>query len=133
MTHSRSLRIKLKQGTFAVVSLPSSSALPEWALSSTPFSVTRTDDELSCVCHESKVPAGVKAERGWRMLHVDEIIPFSAVGILASIVQPLAAARIPVFAFSTYNTDYVLVKEDQIELAVATLLKDHHTVIKEET
>ena len=91
-------------------------------------SLTRTADELSVVCPQSAVPAGVQAERDWRCLRVAGALPFSAVGILSSLVTPLAAAGISVFALSTFDTDYLLVKEKDLEKAAAALTQHGHTL-----
>lgn len=66
------------------------------------------------------------------MLHVDEMIPFTEVGVLGPLINPLANAAIPVFALSTFNTDYLLVKETQIEAAINALANAGHVVMKEE-
>ena len=81
----------------------------------------RTPRELSIVCDEAHVPADVRAARGFRALVVDGPLPFSLTGILASITGPLAAARISLFAFSTYDTDYVMVKDETLDAAIAAL------------
>lgn len=79
---------------------------------------------------EAKVPEGVVAERGWVALRVAGILDFSLVGILASLTAPLAEAGISVFALSTYNTDYLLVRQNFLEQAIAALSAAGHTVDK---
>lgn len=98
-------------GKFAVCRLSASSAIPEWASRADFVSITRTSDELSIVCPQSAVPADVRYESGWRCFQLEGPIPFTEVGVLASLLAPLAAAGISVFAISTFDTDYVLVKE----------------------
>lgn len=85
------------------------------------FSLTRTPDELSIVCPELFVPADAVCERGWRALGLEGPLGFSLVGVLATITAPLAEAGVSVFAISTYDTDYVLVREDALESAISTL------------
>jgi hypothetical protein len=70
----------------------------------------------------------VKAEPGWRALKLRGPFPFSATGILASVLSPLAEAEVPIFAVSTFDTDYVLVPEARLEKAVAALRAAGHTV-----
>src|SRR5206468_8549222 len=84
-------------------------------------SVTRTPDELSIVCPDEAVPPDVEVESGWRALKVPGPIPFDQVGVLAALATPLAAAGISTFAVSTYDTDYVLVREPDLERALAAL------------
>jgi len=96
--------------------------------SSTLLSVTRTPSELSIVCRESPRLPG-KVESGWRCLVVDGTLEFDQVGILASLAQPLAAAGVSIFAISTYDTDYLLVKEEQLETALASLRASHHQTL----
>jgi hypothetical protein len=80
------------------------------------------------VCPESLVPAGVKCERGWRCLRVEGILAFSMVGILASLVTPLADSGISVFAISTFDTDYLLFRDGDTETTLAALQRAGHMV-----
>jgi hypothetical protein len=115
-------------GTFAVCRLPAVEPLPAWADGGPFSSITRTGDELSIVVPEDRVPTGVQAEGGWAVLRLNGPFPFTAVGVLASVAVPLAAARISLFAVSTFDTDYVLVKESAREKAVAVLQEAGHTL-----
>jgi len=90
--------------------------------------VTRTQEELSIVCAEGIVPEGVSCERGWRSLRVRGRIAFSQVGVLSSLVAPLAEGGISVFVVSTYDTDYVLVKQDALSSAQEVLVSHGHVV-----
>jgi hypothetical protein len=87
--------------TFAVCRLEPDIPIPPWATKGRFISITRTADEISVVCHQDNVPNGIPAERGWRCLRVSGTISFSVVGILESLIAPLAEARISVFAIST--------------------------------
>ena len=115
-------------GRFAVCKLPPGSAIPAWATAGDVFSVTRTGDELSVVCRQEVVPAGTQAEVGWRCLRVAGAMPFTLVGVLASLTGPVAAAGVGVFAVSTFDTDYLLVKEAEFPAAVAALRAAGHLV-----
>lgn len=87
------------------------------------YFIGRTDEELSLVCPTEDVPAGIThREDGWRAFRIVGTLDFSLVGILAPIADLLAKAHIGIFAVSTFNTDYVLVKEHDLDLAL-TLLK----------
>jgi len=98
-------------GTFAIAKLPPDAVIPSWASSGPFFSITRTADEVSIVCPKAQVPPGVQCERGWRCLRVAGTMDFSTVGVLASLVGPLAEAGISVFVVSTFDTDFLLGKE----------------------
>jgi enamine deaminase RidA (YjgF/YER057c/UK114 family) len=107
----------------AVCRLAASDRVPSWALELHEglVSITRTPDELSIVCPDDAVPPDVVVESGWRALKLPGPIPFDQAGVLASLADPLAAAGIGIFAVSTYDTDYVLVKEADLERALAAL------------
>jgi hypothetical protein len=115
-------------GLFAIAKLPPDAAIPAWANSGPFFSITRTPDELSVVCPESQVPPGVQSEPGWRCVRVAGKMDFSVVGVLASLVGPLAEAGISVFAVSTFDTDYLLMKEAAWEQARELLVEAGHSV-----
>ncbi len=112
----------------SVCQLHPESEIPEWAVTGGFYSVTRTRDELSVVCAEEEVPEGVRSEGGWRALMLEGPFEFSEVGVLASVAAPLAEAGVGVFAVSTFDTDYVLVKEEKLESAVAALRGRGHEV-----
>ncbi len=107
---------------YAACRLAAGSGLPWWAAESEPLlSFTRTPDETSVVCEESRVPGEVRAQRGYRALRVDGPIPFDEVGVVAGLSRPLAKAGIPVFALSTFDTDYLLVGDGDLERALVAL------------
>jgi len=111
----------------AVCRLPPGDPIPTWMAG--PFvSVTRTINELSVVCAEVSVPSVVTADRGWRGLRVEGPLPFTLVGVMASLSATLAEAEISVFVVSTYDTDYILVKDSDLARAVVALEADGHDV-----
>ncbi len=112
----------------AICRLSATEPVPVWATASAWWSITRTPDELSVVCAESLVPAGVSASRGWRALRVTGPLPLDQTGILASVTGPLAAARISVFALATFDTDYVLIPDLQRAAAIEALEHAGHRV-----
>ncbi len=124
------MRLTVCDHRLAVCSLDGNTAIPHWALQGSFFSVTRTAEELSVVCPESLVPEGVQAERGWRAMRVAGVIEFSVIGVLAGLTVPLAEAGISVFAVSTYDTDYVLVREPELGRAIEVLRRAGHTFDK---
>ena len=122
------LSLQLIPGKFAVCRLPASQPVPAWAGSSVFSSVTHTADELSVICPAAQVPAGVKHEAGWRLLKFAGPFDFGAVGILASVAAPLAAAAISSLAVATFDTDYLLVKADRLDAVEQVLTAAGHTV-----
>jgi len=122
------LTLVVVDGVFAVCRLEPGAPIPIWSTADDFFSITRTADELSVVCRQDAVPDGINCERGWRCLRVAGTIPFSVVGVLASLTAPLADAGISVFALSTFDTDYLLVKAKDLERAVDVLRRRGHTI-----
>ena len=95
-----------------------------------PLFVGITDEEISVVCPENKVPAVTEArEDGWRAFRICGELDFSLIGILSKITAVLAEEKIGVFAVSTYNTDYVLVKAGDFDRAMAVLAAAGYTVL----
>jgi hypothetical protein len=125
---ARSWTLIALNDTFAVCRLDRNSSIPPWATESDCYSITRTADELSLVCRQDAVPVGVRCERGWRCLRVAGTVPFTVVGVLASLTTPLAEAGISVFAVSTYDTDYLMVKEADWACAGDVLQRQGHTL-----
>ncbi|TDX46337.1 ACT domain-containing protein [Orenia marismortui] len=110
---------------FAICQLAATEEIPAWSQQNSSFiSITRTAEELSIVCPESFVPDGIKAELGWKTLKVKGQLDFSLTGILSSIAEPLAKNGISIFAISSYDTDYVLVKQEDFNEAINILSND---------
>lgn len=125
------LTMKLLEESFAVCKLETGEAIPSWAGSGSFFSITRTAEELSVVCPQKNVPAGVKCEPGWRILKIEGPLDFSLIGILSSISSVLAGSGISIFAISTYDTDYILVKDEKISEAMDVLSVKGHSIVCE--
>jgi hypothetical protein len=123
------LRLFLRPETLSVVRLSASEFLPVWAFASDGIAAAvRRGAELSVVCRSDVVPADATAEHGWRALEVEGPLEFSLTGVLASLADPLAAASIPIFVLSTYDTDLVLVRSEQVDTAADTLEAAGHRV-----
>ena len=117
-------------GRFAVCRLAPNAALPDWARGGF-ISITRTPEELSLLCEEANLPQSeteFKAERGWAGLKVKGPLEFTEIGILAALAAPLAQRRISIFVVSTFDTDYLFVKEVQLLEAVAALKEAGHSI-----
>lgn len=122
----RKLKFSRVEGSFAICRLPAEQPVPAWALRGQFFSVTSTADELSIVCPQSQVPADIAHDGHWACLKLAGPFSFSETGILSSFVRPLAEQAIPIFAVSTFDTDYVLVKDDWLDKAVGALREAGH-------
>ncbi len=124
------LKLSLLPETMTISRLSKEAPIPPWALADSFFSVTRTAEELSVVCPQIRVPEGIIRDKGWRVLRVAGPLDLSAAGILVRLINPLAKEGISVFAVSTYDTDYLLVKEKQLEKAVQVLSEEGHEIKK---
>jgi uncharacterized protein len=124
------LNLSLLEGRFAVVQLEPKSPVPAWALEGEFFTVSKTSEELSIVCLESNVPtnSNMRLERDWACLKLQGPFEFSLTGILLSVLEPLAKVNVGIFALSTFNTDYVLVKAENLEKTIVALEGAGHLV-----
>lgn len=113
----------------AVVRLDATRPVPAWAWEGEFCSVTRTADELSVVCSEPSVPPRHPARQRWRAFKVHGPLDFSMVGVLLALADPLAHAAVPIFAISTHETDYVLVREADLPRACVALAEAGHTLV----
>jgi hypothetical protein len=115
----------------AVCRLPPDAPLPVLPADGL-WSVTRTSEEMSVILPEAAIPRETdiewKIEPGWRVLRVEGTLDFSLTGILASIAEPLAESGVPLFALSTYDTDYILIRDADLEWAKSALAASGHEV-----
>jgi hypothetical protein len=126
------LRLRETPWRLAICRFSPDDALPAWVLhdGATFWSITRTPSELSVVCPEEDLPPSVteKVERDWRAFEVQGPLPFGLTGVVSGLTSPLAAAGIPVFVLSTFDTDYVLVKAPDCARARDVLAKSFEMV-----
>jgi hypothetical protein len=113
-------------GPYAIVRLARDASVPEWASKGEFTSVTRTSEELSIVCPASSLHRDVDAQHYWICLKLDGPFPFSQTGVLLSFIEPLSSKGIPIFAISTYDTDYVLIQEEWAGVALSALQEAGH-------
>jgi uncharacterized protein len=121
------MNLQVYAESYAICRLSPDDNFPSWTRGKF-ISVTRTEEELSVVCEQNAVPSDIKCERDWCMLQVEGPMDLSIVGVLASLTKPLAEAGINLFAISTFDTDYLLVKVEKLEAAKVALEKAGHTV-----
>ena len=120
------LTLSLLPDNYSICRLGPAADIPPWAQAGNFFSITRTEEELSLVCSQEVVPDGVLCEKGWRCIMVVGPLDFSLTGILASLTASLTEVGISVFAISTFDTDYLLVKADNLKRAVLKLQEAGH-------
>ncbi len=113
----------------AICRLPLDAPIPDRPPQASLWSVTRTAEELSIVLPEDCVPEGSRSEIGWRGLMVQGPLDLDLTGVLASLAAPLAEAGVSIFAISTYNTDYLLVRQDDLEKAKRVLRASGHSLL----
>ena len=123
------LQLYVLSDRLAVCKLSPITPFPEWAKSDDLLAFVRTKNELSIVCSEGFVPLKIKSEPGWRALQVKAELDFSMVGLLAALTGILAQAGVSVFTISTYDTDYILVKDNELPTALAALTQSGYTVV----
>lgn len=128
------MKLLLLAELFAVCQLNPDAPLPAWATpgSSGLLSITRTPKELSIVCAQEGAPGDIRQERNWRCLMVEGPLDFSLTGVLSALLAPLAEAGVSIFALSTFDTDYVLVRAAQLDLAIESLTAVGHLVVAAE-
>lgn len=123
---NRKLTLSWLSDILAISRLEADAPIPSWAMAGEFTSFTRTVDELSIVGRSGDVPEGVRCERGYRCIKVHGPLDFASTGIIASLTTVLAHEGISIFAVSTFDTDYILVKEDQMERAARALSQEGH-------
>jgi len=123
------LTMKLLKEKYGVCRLNKNDLIPEWAQNCDFFSITKTCDELSIVCSQDDIPNDIQFEKDWKILKIEGPLDFSLIGILASISTILAQKGISIFAISTYDTDYILVKNKDIRNAIDSLVKERYEII----
>ncbi|MEJ5377359.1 MAG: ACT domain-containing protein [bacterium] len=122
MIHSDTgLCMRLLEGNYAICQLCSGSSIPEWALGGQWASFTMSPRELSLVCLEERVPQGVICQRGWRVLELQGPVDPNSVGVISRISSALAEASIPLCVISAYETDYFLIRDEDLGRAMEVL------------
>lgn len=123
------LPLELLADTLAICRLDPGAPLPEWVERSSGFlTISRTAEELSITAPQAAVPADVPREGDYRAIRVRGPLPLNLIGILAAIADPLAEAGLGIFAISTYDTDYVLVKAHDLDTAIGALERAGHQI-----
>lgn len=126
------MNLTLLKGRYTYCRLNPTEKVPNWAYADKTFcSISYTKDELSIACQETVVPSDIKQDNGWRVFKVAGPLDMGLIGILASLTAPLAKAEVSIMAVSTFETDYLMVKEVKVETALKALRSAGHTVVVE--
>ena len=123
------LKFRHIPGSFAICRLAPDALPPQWTTTATFTSITRSEDGLSIVCPAEQAPDHARCEAPWICFKLEGPLPFSQSGVLASFIDPLAERGVPIFAISSFDTDYILVKEESAATALATLKDAGHELI----
>ena len=129
---SEDLKFRQLPGHYAVVRFAADAPTPEWAGNGSFFSITRTQDELSVVSPVENIPPDVNADPRWICLKLEGPFPFSQTGVLLSFIEPLSNSGVPIFAISTYDTDYVFIQQGHESRALGLLREAGHELIADE-
>jgi hypothetical protein len=124
------LSLTLLEGAFVIHRTSPDAEIPTTALNSSFFAITRTEKELSLVLPDSVEIESDKSDAGWTCFKVEGPLEFDLVGVLAGISSVLAEAGVPIFALSTFDTDYILVKREQVKVAKEALTSAGYPVHK---
>ena len=125
----RQLKFRWLPGAYAIVRMDPEATVPDWATKGAFSSVTRSADELSIVCPADNLPANLSSECHWICFKLEGPFPFSQTGVLLSCIEPPSHNGVPIFAISTYDTDYVLVQEEFMVVAEQALGAAGHALI----
>ena len=116
----------IKDQPYAIVRLAPDAVAPEWATKGEFTSISRSTEELSVVCPAENLPRDVETQHQWQCFKLEGPFPFSMTGVLLSFIEPLSSRGIPIFAISTFDTDYVLIQEEFMGAALSILDEAGH-------
>lgn len=120
--------LKVLPQKLSVMRLDASAPFPEWASDATFFSITRACSELSIFCDSDAMPDVPEKIDGWRAFYVAGNIDLALAGVISSLALPLAMKQIPIFSISTHDTDYMVVRENQLDDALDVLRRAGHSI-----
>ena len=120
------MNLRILSGSYQVIKLKPCDEVPVDVFCGEFGSVTKTDEEISVVAHSKISVKSRNTEQGWKIIKIDEVLDFGLTGILSKISRILADNDISVFAVSTYSTDYIMVKEQNIDKAKKALTENNY-------
>jgi hypothetical protein len=128
LVEMKNLKLVSLDGNYAICRLVAGMVSPEWSFGGPFYSITRTPDEISIICLHEQVPENIQCQPGWRLLKIEGPFEFDEIGVLASLTAPLADAQISLLTISTFDTDYILIQEDNFPQAVHILAAAGHKI-----
>lgn len=123
------IKLQILGGEYGVARLDSSDMMPAWADGSGFVSISRSDDELSVVCLQSRIPQDVEMDGGWSCLKFQGPFAFNETGVVLSVIEPLSTNGIGIFVVSTFDGDHLLVKSSDLAKARDLLVNAGHSLI----
>ena len=126
----RQLQLSLLKDKYGICTLPNTAPIPDWALTQSLASITRTEKELTIVCRLEILPSQYQSDLNWRCFKIDGSFDLNQIGVIASISSPLADAGISIYVISTYDTDYFLIQEQDLEQTISVLSNSGHYIKK---
>ena len=123
------IKFRILSQVYTIVRLAPGAPVPDWATNGDFTSITRTLDELSIVCPAENVPKEIDSGPRWICLKLQGPFSFSPTGVLLSFIQPLSNNGIPIFAISTYDTDYVFIQEQFTDRTLKALQAASHELV----
>lgn len=126
----RKLQLSLLDEVYGICIFPNNAPVPEWAVTASLYSITRTKKELTIVCPQSVIPSDCEYDSNWRCFRIDGSFDLNQVGVISSLAAPLAQAGVSIFVVSSYDTDYFLVTGEKVEKAIAALSDNGHLIVR---
>jgi uncharacterized protein len=123
------LPIQLLAQGYSLCTLNACHPIPAWVASSYFYSITKTNDELSIVCQSNVVPTLVQQDAGWRIIQIAAVLDLTLTGITAKFSTALASVGVNLCVIATYHTDYIMVKEEKLAIAITALAAAGFTLI----
>ena len=102
--------------------------MPTWVDEGSFYALVKTPEETSLIANVDCVPKNVRCESDWKLMRVVGTLDFSLTGVIAGLTTCLANAGVSVFVQSTFDTDYLMVREDQLQLAIESLTASGHSI-----
>ena len=126
----RQFQLSLLKDKYGICTLPNTAPIPDWALTQSLASITRTEKELTIVCRLEILPSQYQSDLNWRCFKIDGSFDLNQIGVISSISSPLADAGISIYVISTYDTDYFLIQEQNLEKTISVLSNSGHYIKK---
>lgn len=125
----KSIRLKVLPDIYSISRLESTNPIPDWADGEGFVNIARSADELSIVCHQNRVPEGIKIDRDWNCIQFVGPFAFDETGIVLSVIRPLTEAGFGVFVVSTFDGDFLLLKADRFAEGLVVLSNAGHQIL----